>query len=77
MHNKFEEDKWKTFPSYRANKVKLLTQNVKNHNKSAILNFLSAIIELVRELFISNIHNKFEEDTPQGQIIDRKGEKTQ
>ena len=25
--------------------------------------FFSAIIELVRELLISNMHNKFEEDT--------------
>ena len=36
--------------------------NVKNRNKSAILNFFSAIIELVQELLISNMHNKFEED---------------
>ena len=35
----------------------------KNRNKSAILIFFSAIIELVQELFISNMHNKFEEDT--------------
>ena len=33
-----------------------------NRNKSAILNFFSAIIELVQELLISNMHNKFEED---------------
>ena len=30
---------------------------------SAILKFFSAIIELVQELLISNMHNKFEEDT--------------
>ena len=37
--------------------------NVKNRNKSTILIFLSAIIELVQELLISNMHNKLEEDT--------------
>ena len=42
-----------TFSCYRAHKIKLLT---KNSNKSA---FSSAIIELVRELVISNMHNKF------------------
>ena len=44
------------FLSYRAHKVKLLTQNAKNRNKSAI-------IELVRELVICNMHNTFEKDT--------------
>ena len=38
-------------------------RNVKNHNKSTILIFLPAIIELVQELLISNMHNKLEEDT--------------
>ena len=37
--------------------------NVKNRNKSNILIFLPAIIELVQELLISNMHNKLEEDT--------------
>ena len=37
--------------------------NVKNRNKSTILIFLMAIIELVQELLISNMHNKLEEDT--------------
>ena len=41
---------------------RLQGQNEKNRNKSAILNFFSAIIELVQELLISNMHNKFEED---------------
>ena len=50
----------KNFSSYRAHKVKLLT---KNSNNSAILNFPSAIIELVQELLISSMRNKFEEDT--------------
>ena len=52
----------RNFLCYRAHKVKLLTENAKNR-KSAILNFLSAIIELGRELLISNMQNKFEEDT--------------
>ena len=52
----------KNFSSYRAHKVKLLTENEKNRNKSATLNFFSAIIKLVQELLISNMHNKFEED---------------
>ena len=33
--------------------------NAKNRNKLAILNFFSAIIELVREILIINKHNKF------------------
>ena len=37
--------------------------NVKNRNKLTILIFLPAIIELVQELLISNMHNKLEEDT--------------
>ena len=37
--------------------------NVKNRNKSTILIFLPAIIELVQELLISNMHNRLEEDT--------------
>ena len=45
---------------YYAHKVKLLT---KNRNKSAILIYFIAIIKLVRELLISKMHNKFEEDT--------------
>ena len=35
---------------------------MKNRNKSAIFFFFSAIIELVQELLISNMHNQFEED---------------
>ena len=53
----------KNFSSYRANKVKLLTENAKNHNKLAILNFFLATIELVRELIISNMDNIFGKDT--------------
>ena len=51
----------KNFSSYRAHKVTLLTKNAKNRKKSAILHVFSVIIELVRELLISNMHNKFEE----------------
>ena len=53
----------KNFSSYRAHKVKLLTWKAKNRNKSAILNLLLAIIEIVRELVISDMHNKFGKDT--------------
>ena len=35
----------------------------KNRNKSAILQFFSAMIEVVRELVICNVHNKFGKDT--------------
>ena len=34
----------------------------KNHNKSDLLNFFSAVIELVRERLISNMHNQFVQD---------------
>ena len=40
----------------------IIDLNEKNRNKSAIFFFFSAIIELVQELLISNIHNKFEEN---------------
>ena len=36
---------------------------MKNRNKSAILNFFPAIIELVREVVISNMQNKFGKET--------------
>ena len=45
----------------RSNYVRKI--NVKNRNKSTILIFLPAIIELVQELLISNMHKKLEEDT--------------
>ena len=53
----------------------------RNHNKSANLNFFSAFIEIVPELVISNMGNKFGKDTwktsrPQGEIIDVKCEKS-
>ena len=52
----------RNFSCYRAHDVKLLTKNAKNRNKSAILDFFLAIIELVQEVLISNMHNKFELD---------------
>ena len=54
--------------------------NVKNRNKSTILIFLPAIIKLVQELLISNMHNKLDLlklTRLQGQIIDVKWEKSQ
>ena len=41
----------------------IITVKCKNHNKSAILNFFPAIIELVQELLINTMHNTFEDDT--------------
>ena len=37
--------------------------NAENLNKSAILIFFPAIIELVLEMVICNMHNKFGKDT--------------
>ena len=48
MHNKFEFS------------APTLVKTGKNLNKTAIL--ISAISEHVRELVISNMHNKFEQD---------------
>ena len=55
----------KNFSSYptSAHKVKLFTYKAKKRNTSAILYFFSTIIEVVRELVISNMHNRFEKDT--------------
>ena len=39
------------------------SNNGQNQNKLAIWNFIPAIIEPVPELFISNMHFKFEQDT--------------
>ena len=52
----------KNLSCYRALKV-IIDVNAKNRNKSAILHFCSAIIEVVRELLISNRQNKFKQDT--------------
>ena len=48
--------------TYHAHKVKLFSKNAKNSNKPMILNCFSAVIEPVRELVISNLHNKFDKD---------------
>ena len=50
MNNKFGKDTWKTF---HVIKVKLLT---KNRNKSAILNFFSAITVVIRYNTIGGVH---------------------
>ena len=80
MHNKFEGNMWKTFQVIAPTRSNYWR---KRRKIAIILPFwivFSAIIELVRELLISNMHNKFEEDMlsrPQGQIIEVKGEKSQ
>ena len=63
MHNKFEEDTWKTFQVIAPTRSNYWRKMRKNRNKSAILTFFLAIIKLVQERLISNMHNKFEEDT--------------
>ena len=63
MPNKFEQDTCKTFEVNVPTRLHLLTGNAKNRTKSAIISFCPAIIELVREMDISNMHNKFEQDT--------------
>ena len=61
MHNKFEEDMWKTFQVIAPTR-----SNYWRKMRKITINrpffFFSAIIELVQELLISNIHNKFEEN---------------
>ena len=52
----------KNFSSYRAHKVKLLHKMRKISINLPFFFFL-AIIEFVRELLISNMYNKFDEDT--------------
>ena len=76
-----------TTPNFNCNNPPFLIKikrRAKNRNKSAIF-FFPAIIELVRELVISNMHTNlkrireklFKLSRPQGQIIDVKGEKSQ
>ena len=61
MHNKFEEDMWKTFQVIAPTR-----SNYWRKMRKITINrpffFFSAIIELVQELLISNIHNIFEEN---------------
>ena len=55
-----------TTPNFNCNSPPFLIKikrRAKNGNKLTILIFLPAIIELVQELLISNMHNKLEEDT--------------
>ena len=83
MPNKFGKDTWKTFNVITPTRSNYWRKMRKNRNKSATSNIFSAIIELVRELPISNmktkrIHEKlFKLSHPQGQIIDVKCEKSQ
>ena len=61
MHNKFEDDTWKTFQVIAPTR-----RNYWRKMRKIAINrtfFYSAIIELVRELLISSMHNKFEVDT--------------
>ena len=84
MHNKFEEDTWKTFQVVAPTRSNYRREMRKNAINRPFWFFL-AIIELVRELLISNMHYKLEKDTckdfkviaPQGQIIAVKSEKSQ
>ena len=61
MHNKFKEDMWKTFQVIAPTR-----SNYWRKMRKITINrpffFFSAIIELVQELLISNIHNNFEEN---------------
>ena len=62
MHNKFKEDTWKTFKlSHPQDQI----IDVKGEKSQSVghFDFFSAIIEFVRELVISNMHNKFGKDT--------------
>ena len=70
----------KKFSCYPPTRSNYWHKMQRNHNKSANLNFFSAIIEIVPELVISNMGNKFGRDTwktVHGQIIDIKCEKSQ
>ena len=61
MHNQFEEDMWKTFQLIAPTRSNYWRKMWKNAINRPFF-FFSAIIELVRELVISNMHNKFEKD---------------
>ena len=62
MHNKFEEDMWKTFQVIAPTRSNYWRKMRKITINRPFFFFFSAIIELVQELLISNIHNKFEEN---------------
>ena len=60
IHNKFEENMWKTFQV-----IAPTGSNYWRKMRKIAINrpfFFSAIIELLQELLISNMHNQFEED---------------
>ena len=60
MHNQFEEDMWKTFRVFAPTR-----SNYWHKMWKITINrpfFFLAIIELVQELLISNMHSQFEED---------------
>ena len=61
MHNQFEEDMWKTFQLIAPTRSNYWRKMWKIAINRPFF-FFSAIIELVRELVISNMHNKFEKD---------------
>ena len=63
MHNKFEKDMWKTFQVIAPTRSNYWRKMWKIAINRPFFFFFSAIIELVRELVISNMHNKFEKDT--------------
>ena len=62
MHNKFEEDMWKTFQVIAPTRSNYWRKMRKITINRPFFFFFSAIIELVQELLISNIHTKFEEN---------------
>ena len=62
MHNTFEKDMWKTFQVIAPTRSNYWRKMWKIAINRPFF-FFSAIIELVRELVISNMHNKFEKDT--------------
>ena len=61
MHNQFEEDMWKTFQVFAPTRSNYWRKMWKIAINRPFF-FFPAIIELVQELLISNMHNQFEED---------------
>ena len=63
MYNKFEEDTWKTFQVIAPTRSNYWRKMRKIAINRLFWKKNSAFIELVQELLISNMHNKFEENT--------------
>ena len=63
MHNKFEEYTWKTFQVIAPTRSNYWRKRWKIAISRPFKKKNLAIIELVRELVISNMHNKFGKDT--------------